>query len=103
MLIRPKEVPGTRLPSIDEIAKVNDGARMANMLPFMKSEIEQLMGVVQTRIYIAISHGELTPEMAVTAWHEMAAYRNLLKRYQTRVSVGEGVAQKHTESFTIGE
>lgn len=100
MLIKPNHIPG---PNIDAMAKVNDGARIAHMLPDMEREIGSLMHTVETRMYQAIANGSLTPEAAVTAWHEMAAYRNLLKRYQTRVKVGESVAETHKRSFTIGE
>jgi hypothetical protein len=90
-------------PTPEQMSTIRRGAEMSNMLPYISSEIEGMMKSVQNKVFVAIANGTLTPEMAVSTWHEMAAYRNLLKRYETHVRVGTSLADKHITSLTLGE
>jgi hypothetical protein len=101
MILKPKFRPAD--PTPQEMATVADGARMAHMLPYMQETIQTQLNVIQTKVYAAIANGTLTPEMALTAWHEMAANHNLLKRYTLHVKLGTNVAEKHSTTLTIGE
>ena len=91
-------------PTPDQLGQIRTGAEMANMLPYIKVEAEGRMHGVQNRVFMAIAQGKLTPELAMTAWHEMAAYRNMLKSYETHVKVGVSLAEKHSQSINnLGE
>lgn len=103
MMLKPKFKPVVDDPTPEEMRTIADGARMAHMLPYIKESIERQLDVIQTRVYAAIANGSFTPEMAVTAWHEMAANRNMLKRYSTKVTLGINAAERHSETFKLGD
>jgi len=77
-----------------DMGKMVDGARLANMLPYLEAEIQRMITTLENRVFQALELKELTPEQALYAWMEKASYRHLLKRLTTRVRIGQTAGER---------
>lgn len=100
---KPEQFAPKSGPTPKEMSEIATGARMANILPDIRREIEDSMNQTRTRVFTQIRDGSFTPELAEAAWREVHAAHMLLKKFETRVSLGIDAATRHTTSFKIGE
>ncbi len=63
------------------------GYELVNMLPYARTEIEQMMKAVVNNILGDIQAGRLTPDVAMQKWIEYASYVRLLQRFEQKVKV----------------
>ena len=80
-------------PTPEQLLDLSQGAKLSALAEPLTEDIQKLMQQAQTRVYTAISTGQLTPEMAVQAWHEMNAYHRILQRFNQKVKVGQATAE----------
>jgi len=88
-------------PSPTQMRQVTDGAASAALLPHIQQETEAMERTIITRTTMALRDGKLTPEAALEAWRELAATRRLLKSFQTRVTIGAGVADEIADQLKL--
>lgn len=106
MIPTPKKPLGLRPaggPTPTELADLATGARFANLLPEITADTVKMKEAVERRIFAAMRDNTYTPAMADAAWREVYAIQMLLKKFQTRVSLGIDAADKHRAVLTIGE
>lgn len=87
--------------SIEQHKKITDGATAAAMLPHIEAEVEAMKKSVVTRAIQRLKNGELTPDLALEAWREYATAIRLLKNFQTRVTIGNSVAEEVGPDFDL--
>lgn len=81
-------------PSPEDLRLMSNGAKMASALPYIESEIGRMVSLTKTQALKHLADNTLTPEMALSAWREIASYERLLKRLQTHVKVGISAADR---------
>lgn len=79
--------------SADDLGLVADGARLLTALPYIRSELEGMEKSLISRVFGAIREKNLSPEAAYAAWLELASYRGLMHRMETRVKVAQSVGE----------
>jgi hypothetical protein len=94
---------GRNDPQPDQLRQVQDGAVAATMLPHVKAEVEAMERTVVTRTLQALGRNELSPEIALEAWREVAMARRLLKNFQTRITIGASVADELGPALNLGD
>lgn len=87
----------------EELAEIRNGARVANMLPYVEDEIERMQKTLKTKTFELVRKGELTPERAVHAWMELYSYDRLLRTFRTKVKMGESAGEKTATELKIGD
>lgn len=83
----------TSEPTPDQLLDLSNGSKMASLAPALTADLEKLMAQTANTVFTAISKQALTPDMAVQAWHQMAAYHRLSQRYNQQVKVGQSTAE----------
>ena len=78
-----------------DVGRIGDAARLAGYLPYLEKEVDRLCKSVESRTLSTLSSGALTPEDALYAWHEINAYRKVLKKLGVQVKVGVTLGEKH--------
>lgn len=88
--------PGPTTPEVDpnELARMQDGAKLANVLPQIEYEVGKMENGLITRVLSQIEQGEITAEAALNYWLELAAYRKLMKRLTTQTKIGQTVGER---------
>lgn len=81
----------------ENLAAITEGARIAQMLPYLAEEVAKMERAVENRVFEAIRTGELTGQMAVSAWMEKRSLRGLLAKMEQKVRLGQSVGQRHQE------
>lgn len=62
-------------------------------LPTIQGELDRMEEVLVSRVFKAIEAREFTQEQALYAWLELLSYRQLSRRLNTRVKVGQMAVQ----------
>lgn len=81
-------------PTPDELAEIRQIARINNFMPDIQALSDKRIESITNRVMLAISQGELTPEAAFSAWHEVSAYRKMLKSLTVKTKIGPQLAKK---------
>lgn len=84
---------GPEVPA-EDLSKLADGARMAGALPYIRHEVDRMENALIRRVMASLDDGALTPDAALYAWMELAAYRRLEKRLTTITAVGQTAAER---------
>jgi len=69
------------------------GAHIASVSPVLNAEIDKMMAQVHNKVFTAISKNELTPELAMQAWHELNSYFRLRQRFNQQIKVGQAAGE----------
>lgn len=85
----------------EDLGAIQTGARLAAVLPYLKEELVQLEGNLITRVLQELNQRTLTPELAYTAWLELASYRGLSKRMDKKVKLGIGAGERQANTLAI--
>lgn len=80
---------------VKDIAAVRDIAVLDQMYPYVQSTVNEMERALENRIMTELAEGTLTPEKALQAWIEKVSYRKILSRFNTRLRVGQDIAQKN--------
>lgn len=78
-----------------DLGRITDAVRLAGMLPFLRQETERMVHEVETRVFTALKAGALTPDAALLAWMEVSSHRQLLKKLETQVKIGQSLGAQH--------
>lgn len=90
-------------PTPDELDMIAGSHYLRTALPTLEAELEQQSSITARRIFDAIRDGNLTPEKAMNAWHELYGYERLLRRLRKRVRHGESIGNRVADGMTIGD
>lgn len=81
-------------PTPDEVAEIRQLARINNFMPDIQALADKRIESITNRVMLDIRQGVLTPESAYSAWHEVAAYRNMLKSLNVKSKLAPQLAVK---------
>lgn len=90
-------------PTPKELGEAGRGARLAGILPDLEFEINKFALEVENRVFAAIQTGEFNAQMAESAWMEMYAFKRLLRRFKTHVTMGVSTGEKIAPQMKLGE
>lgn len=76
-------------PNPEDIRIARNAAKLHGVLPEIQEAVGQQMAAIESRVYSAIRQGKLTPDMALSGWHEMFAAFSLLNGLRARVNIGQ--------------
>lgn len=80
-------------PSVEQLTQIKRGIALQNLLPGLEEEVDrQEQAVINTAI-AKLDKGELTPDQAMYLWMEIKTLRQLLRRVNQKVKVGQGAGQ----------
>lgn len=82
------------MPDEKDLERLSDGAKLANLLPYLEAEIDKMEEGLINRVLGKMNKGELTPEEALSAWSQFSAYRTLRKRFSSKVRMGQSAAAR---------
>lgn len=74
-----------------ELGEIRDGARMQQMLPYVKAEVEKSMRAIENTVLSDMQAGRFNAEIAYQRWIEWTANKRLLQRFEQTVRVGQSV------------
>lgn len=72
-----------------DFALVADQATLAASFPAVKADAEKQIAALVNKTLAALNAQTLTPELALYAWMEFRAIQMMVKRFETRVQLGE--------------
>jgi hypothetical protein len=81
-------------PSDEDLIQMQAGQRLKGLLPELEANIGKGQKRITTMAETLISRGELTPEKAVSLWHEYHAYSNVLRTMQNDARLGEAAGER---------
>ena len=88
---------GTPTEVKDNLTTLAVGQQASVELPLTKELLDKLEHAIATRIFAPLLHGEaLDPTVAVQAWVEKFAYRQLRRRLTQRVLMGQTAGEDLT-------
>lgn len=90
------------MPEPKDLASIQDSARLTGFLPYLDNELRRMEEVLDTKIFILLDKGELTPEAAKDAWIEKRAIRRLGRRFDQRVKLGVSTGARLHEALENG-
>lgn len=79
---------GKANPHPDSLLALSLGAKYQQLQEPLTEDVNKMIRQVEARVFTAISKGELTPDGAVQAWHEIHAYHRLLQKFDQRIKIG---------------
>lgn len=85
----------------EDIYAIQEGARLANFLPYLRDFVEKQVTQVENRVMAALETGKLTPEAALYCWMEVRSYRKLLRGMDQRVQVGSEIGKMNAKEFEL--
>lgn len=77
----------------DEMAQLRIAADLDSVMPTLDEEIGSMRKSTETKVYLAIAKGELTPDEAMAYWMEMYAYKRLETRIHDKASQAASVTE----------
>lgn len=75
-------------PTIGELMDLSIGAKYQQLKEPLTNDLQKLKSGVETRVFTAISKGNLTPELALQAWYEVHSYHRLMQKFNQRIEIG---------------
>lgn len=84
-----------------DMAQIIISGRIASAMPDLEAEIEAMAKTTKSKAFQAIRKGTLTPDEALTLWHEMHSYDRLLQRMRSKVTMGTSIAQDSAEYLNL--
>lgn len=81
-------------PSPDELEEIRMVARINNFLPDMRAVADKRIASITARVMQEINQSTLTPEAAFSAWHEVSAYKKMLKTFDVKTKIAPQTANK---------
>lgn len=84
----------TSEPTPEQLLDLSQGAKLSALQQPLEEDLAKLREQVYQRVFMAISKGELDPNAAVQAWHEVHAYHRIQQKINQRVRLGQSVAQQ---------
>ena len=75
------------------ISEVRNVSFLVELMPFLESEIGELIKALENKTFSALNKGELTPQDAINAWAEKNSYVKLLSKFKQRVRIGQSVGE----------
>lgn len=72
-----------------------EGARLAGVLPYLTETLDKMEQALDNKLYSLLNKNELTPEVALYAWQEKHVLHKLRKSFNTKVRLGEAVAERN--------
>lgn len=84
----------TSEPTPEQLLDLSAGAKLAALREPLTEDLQTLRNQVYNKVFTAISKGELTPDMAVQAWHEVHAYHRIQQKINQRVKVGQSISEQ---------
>lgn len=84
----------------EEMSTIHEAARLAGFLPVLKEYTDKMERALENRTFLALNQRTLTPEMALQAWMEKHAYRQLVSRVEQGIAMGTSMTQRKPISFS---
>lgn len=75
-----------------ELGEIHDGARLLQMLPYLKAEADNAMRAIENSVMGLVNAGTLTPETAQQKWIEYISYRRMVQRMEQKVRMGTNLS-----------
>lgn len=83
----------------EELQAAQMQSRLVGFLPHVQDEVEKELNVLVNKTLTALNAGTLTPELALYAWMEYRANLQMLKRFQTKLQLGEAAGSRIASSL----
>jgi hypothetical protein len=83
-----------------DLAKVKQIETLALTLPIIQEEVERLKRAVVSRVRTEMRDGSLTPEASLAFWCEYLAAESLLRAFEQRLKVAQGVGAQNAALLT---
>lgn len=80
-------------PSVEQLTQIKRGIVLQNLLPGLEEEVDRQEQGIIVKAIAMLDKGELTPEQAMYLWMEIKTLRQLLRRVNNKVKVGQAAGQ----------
>lgn len=87
----------------DDATIIAQGRLAQNALPFLNENAQKLSRSVMNRVFMQIAKGELSPELAYSAWHELYAITRMVSSLRAKAELGVQVAEENADAFNGGK
>lgn len=92
---------GADEPSPQQMRTMQAGAQASAVLPMIQNETLNVVAGIQRRALTDLSAGRLTPDAALEAWRNIASAHKLLKAFETRIKVGNSLADTYADQMNL--
>lgn len=100
MLPMPDAEPQSPPEGLKALAYAADAQDTAAALPVIQRHMAAMIQSTITRATLAYNQNQLTPEMALQAFADIAAFQRLLRRFNQIANMGAGVAAQSPAAQT---
>lgn len=76
-----------------DVERLRKAANIASVMEDLAPELEAMEKSTKSKVYMAISKGELTPDQALSYWYEMHSYHRLSERLRLQVVTAQQVTE----------
>lgn len=79
--------------SMRETDSLGEMARLAGFLPLLERQISKMERTLESKVFMLMDKGSLTPDMALYFWQEKLALRRLLSHFNQTVRIGQTIGE----------
>lgn len=87
--------------SFAETDEIGNLAHLVGFLPYLEDAISKMEQALETRVYMQMDKGELTPDKAMYYWQEKLVLRRILRRFQQRTRAGQSLGERLQQQMEI--
>lgn len=77
----------------EDLAAIQDGARLAGVLPYLQAEAATIKKGIENQVYAALREGTLTPDKAMFFWMQHLAARETVQKFEQKVRIGQTIGE----------